>query len=277
MNVGIVGTGHLGSTLIEGLYSTDDGDLNVFGFNRTRKKITRLHKKYPQLIICKDVETVVRNSQILVFAVPYSFIETLSDSVVGTIRREQPLILALCGYVPIELLQHSLPTKVAKAYPNINWAVRKGVTIVHFGSRFKVRDKNPILHFLRRVGDVYEVSEHQFRPYSNLMSCGPALWMRLIDLFITANTRAYPIDPKLGLEMAQKTIEGTFCLMKGKKLGIEKVAEKVAGRGGTTEVGVRCFEKSLPKIFADTVKQIALRDGERINKLGGKWTKKSRT
>lgn len=276
MNVGIVGTGNLGPALIEGIYSTDYHDVSVFGYNRTRKKIARLGRKYPRLRICNKVETVVIRSQVLIFAVPFSFIQELSDSVIATIRRKQPLILALCGYVPIRLLQHYFPTKVAKAYPNINWAVGKGVMLIHFGSQFNIKDKKCILSILTRVGDVYEVSEDQFRPYCNLMSCGPALWMRLIDLFVAANVGEYNIDPKLGMEMAQKTIEGTFRLMKEKNYSIEKVIGKVAGRGGTTEAGLKCFEKFLPEIFADTVEQIAWRDSERINRLGRKWPDNSK-
>jgi competence protein ComER len=264
MNVGIVGTGNIGSTLIEGIYYSHTFRENVFAFNRTRKKVEDLGSKYPCLNVCNRMDDVVAQSSILILAVPFSCIQNLSNSVSNLLRDKGPLVIALCGYAPMDLLEQYLPTKVAKAYPNINWAIREGVTIVHFGKRCNIEDKKKVIDFLEVLGAAYEVCENKLRPLANITGCGPALWAKMIQLFIQGNAEKYGIDDKIGMELAQKTIQGTFRLMQEKGWNVEQVIDKVVSPGGTTEIALKYFESFLPRVFKDTIEEISGRDRERL-------------
>lgn len=270
MKLGVIGTGNMGSTFIEGIYSVRHHGITVFAYNRTKEKIRVLSRKYSELNVCHDIQEVIEGSMVLVFAVPFSFIQRLPHSVITVLQKKEPLTIVLSSYVPIKLLQKYLTKKVIKAYPNINWSIGSGVTILHFGTHINENEKKTIINLLARIGAVYEVPEDQFRPFGNLMSCGPALWIKLIDLFVEANVRRYSVDSALGFEVAQKTIEGTFRLMRERGFDRERIIKTVVSPGGTTEVGLDCFEQSLPRIFDDTVEQIGLREEKRIQGLEAK-------
>jgi len=267
MNIGVIGLGEMGSTFLEGLFSAGYQDIEVFAYNRTGKKTYALHEKFPGLTVSNTIEAVIDKSTILVLALPFSVIQGFPPPVVSALKEKKPLTIVFCGYVPMRLLQRHLMTKVVKAYPNINWAIGLGVTVLHFGFQFNQNEKTTIFDFLSRISDVYEISEDHFRPFSNLMSCGPALWIKMIDLFIKANVERYSIDYALAFEVTRKTIEGTFKLMKEKNCSSEELIRMVARPGGATEVGLNCFEQFLPEIFNNTIEQISSRDNSRIQKL----------
>lgn len=116
---------------------------------------------------------------------------------VGTLRK-----VGSKYYVSVKVLNLDLTVSRVVRIPECNWTVGMGVTIVNFG-RFMTRDnKEEIITFLSNIGVVYEVGEEQFRAIANLMSCGPALWAKLIDLFVEANVKKYGIDDKLGFEVS---------------------------------------------------------------------------
>ena len=144
MNIGIVGTGNIGSTLIDGLLAAESRDIRLFAYDQMQAKITTLGAKYPELTICDGIETVAQNSEVIVFAVPFTSIQRLSGADRTAIESHESLVLALCGYAPLNLLEKYLPAKVAKAFPNINWAVGSGVTMVMVGERFTELDKQMI-------------------------------------------------------------------------------------------------------------------------------------
>ena len=266
MKLGVIGTGNMGSTLIQGVYSVCS-DVDIFAFNRSNNKLLALKMEYEQLNICHQMEMVVEKSDLLVLAVPYSAISAFPISLVKCLNERRTLTIVLSGYVPMKLLEKCIPSKVTKAYPNVNWAVGSGVTIVNFGTRLTVSDKETILEFFSKLGFACEVTEGQLRPFANLMSCGPALWISLISLFVEANVTKYAIAYGLGLEMAQKTIEGTLQLMKQKHLDARGVIDKVAGPGGVTEVGLKLFQELIPGVFSRVIETMDSRDKQRIKSL----------
>ena len=193
MKIGIIGAGKMGSSLIEGLYSTKRKD-QVFLYNRTYEKALGLKKRFDKIEIAHTPELLIQNTELVVFAVPFSFIKNVGMKVIDALKTVNPLAIALCGYVSLEILEKYLPGKVLKAFPNINWACGSGVTIVSFGDRVNASERRVVIEFLSTLGDVHEVAEAEFRAFSNLMSCGPALWFKIIDLFLEANVMKYGIN-----------------------------------------------------------------------------------
>jgi len=264
--IGIIGTGKMGSTLVEGLYSTNQKD-QIFVYNRTYEKALCLKNRFNQLEIVNTPEAVVENSGVVVLAVPFSFIKNMSMAVFNTLKSVNPFVIVLCGYVPLKILEKHCPGKVAKAFPNINWACGSGVTIVSFGDQIKASERPMVLEFLSSLGDVYEVEEAEFRAFSNLMSCGPALWLKIIDLFIKANVMKYGINRALAFEVSEKTILGTFKLMHKNGFKFDEIINLVSTPGGVTEVGLSIFEKYLPAVFSKTIEMISKRDVARMKAL----------
>jgi competence protein ComER len=251
MSIGVIGLGRLGSALVRGLFG-DKGDESVYGFNRSPGKGSALKRECPGLLVCNSAAEVIELCDVIfVWTKPDDAMSIMEDNA-ALIAARHPLLVSCALNVPMS--HHS--GRWAECYPNINMAVGKGVTVIHYAPSLPESDRTRLRDILSRVGTVYESTAEDMPYYSALCSCGPALYAMMTELLADVLCSRRGFDRALCRRMVRETVLGTALLQEADASDAAEVAHRVAHPGGSTDAGLRHLKTVLPGIYEQMLKDM---------------------
>ncbi len=244
MNIGIIGLGRLGGALARGLCGGPNEN-RVYAFNRTRGKAVTLAARHPGLSILDSEREVLETCDpVFVWTKPEDALTILSKNA-DLIRIRQPLLVSCSLDVPLA----EYATRWAKCHPNVNMAVRKGVTLVQYAPDLSDEDRTLIHGILSRIGTVYACSAEDLPFYSGLTSCGPALYATMLETLVDTMAARRGYDGDTCRRMVLETVLGTMLLQDEDGIDAAEVVRRVAHPGGSSERGVTILESILPDLY----------------------------
>lgn len=249
MKVGFIGTGSMGSILIESFI--ESGALlakEIIASNRSRRKVEQLAERYEGLRMAASNKEVVEQSQLVFLCVkPSEFKHVLSEIKLFTLPTQ--IIVSITSPVMIADLEQQLNCKIAKVIPSITNYVMSGVTLCVYGDRLQQDDKQTLDRLLSYVSEPIMVLEKFTRVSSDISSCGPAFFSLLLQKFIDAAVEesgvSYPVASRLACEM----LLGTGKLLTEGGFTPIELQQRVAVPGGITAEGLRLLDKELTGVF----------------------------
>lgn len=143
MKVGFIGTGSMGSLLIDTfLRSGALEPCDVLASNRSQGKLLELQKLHPGLNVCaSNCETASGSDIVFLCVKPLQF-KALADEIAPCLRSEQ-IVVSITSPVQLQHLESVLPSKIAKIIPSITHSVRSGTSLCIFGSRLNKKTGCP--------------------------------------------------------------------------------------------------------------------------------------
>ncbi|NEW05146.1 late competence protein ComER [Paenibacillus sp. SYP-B3998] len=253
MKVGFIGTGSMGSILIEAfIHSGAFNPEQIIAGNRTINKVERLAETYPGLKVARSNREVVTESDLVFLCVKPSEFKTVIDEIKKDVLSSQ-MFVSITSPVLLRHLEGLLPAKISKIIPSITNYVLSGATLCIHGNRMQPEDKEWIENVLTHISTPIRVSEHYTRISSDLSSCGPAFLAYFIQSFIEAAVVETGISIEEATLLASEMTLGTGRLLTTGGFSPAQLQKRVSVPGGITAEGLRIMENELAGMFQHVI------------------------
>lgn len=237
--IAIIGSGHIGSALAEGLVRSGIRAQQIIVAGPTVLQNRKLKKLGIQTM--PDNSDAIRAANWIFLAVKPTIVSFVLKEIQYAIEGKVVISLA-AGVRTTTLKKYARQMRIARIMPNIPIAVNKGV-IGYFSSDLVKEEKNELLNLLSGMGVVIEVkSERDLDIITLLSGCGPGIVAFLIAT-LANNAKRLGLSAKTANLLAQQTFKGTLAYLAHANLSPEKLIKFVATKGGVTEAILTDFAK----------------------------------
>ncbi|RYL91557.1 late competence protein ComER [Sporolactobacillus sp. THM7-4] len=249
MKIGVIGTGTMGSLIIEALIKSKSvKPSHIWMTNRTEEKARNLANAYPGLTVCPTPHEVIKHAAIVFLCIkPLQFFPLL-QSVQNTWRPDQ-LAVSITSPITLTQLEKMISCSVTRVVPSIVNQALAGSTLVTFGTSMNDRQKTKIWTLLENFSHPVEISEKNIRVASDLSSCGPAFLSFLLEKMIEGAVRSTPISEDDATELVTQMVIGFGKLLEDQTFTLTELREKVTVKGGVTGVGLNVLKTGYGGVF----------------------------
>lgn len=253
MKVGFIGTGSMGSILIDAFIAS--GALRptqVFASNRTLEKATLLAQRHPGLNVCSSNSETVRNCDIVFVCVKPLQYKALIEEIGDDVRPDQ-ILVSITSPVQIHHLEHALACKIAKVIPSITHLTLSGASLCMYGARIDAEDRLVLEKLLSSISEPLEIKEALVRISSDFSSCGPAFISFFVDQWVEAAVEMTGIGREQAISLAGEMLLGTGRLLTEGGFHPLELQERVAVPGGITAEALALLKQSLNGVFHELI------------------------
>lgn len=246
MQIGIIGIGNIGKSLIERL--SDKYKVSASDIEQGECKGVK---------IVADNAKVAGNSDIILLAVKPQHISNVLDS----IREKAKDKLVITFAAGLKLDSYDIDARLIRVMPTIAMKTRESMSTYMLGSKCTEEDKKAVEEILGHLGKTLQVTDESLLDViTGLSGSGIAYFIRIIDEFIKTGKARGIEDPK---EIVLQTVKGAIALME--KEESDELIRTIASEGGTTELGLKELEeKELSKILHGVIDKTI----DRCNSIG---------
>ncbi|MEK5407563.1 late competence protein ComER [Paenibacillus polymyxa] len=254
MKVGFIGTGSMGSLLIESFIHSDAlKPQQILASNRTYSKVAELARRYPGLHAAQSNRETAAESDILFICVKPLESKTVTDEIRNVITEEQ-IVVSITSPVQIRILEHALKAKVSKIIPSITHQIGSGASLCIHGNRITEEDRSLLEELMSHISRPIRVKESHTRITSDFSSCGPAFLAFFMDQWIQAAVQATGIDRTELCALAGEMIIGTGKLLTEGGMTPAELQARVAVPGGITAEALALLDISLHSVFPELIR-----------------------
>jgi competence protein ComER len=269
MNIGFIGTGSMGSILIESFIQS--GALRpqeMIASNRSSNKINQLIQRHQGLRLANNNADVVLQSSIIFLCVkPSEFKQVIAD-IQPHVSTSQ-IIISITSSITLTYLEDQLNGKIAKIIPSITNYVLSGATLCIYGERMLREDMLEIERLLAYISEPIRIHEQFTRVTSDISSCGPAFFALILQKFIEAAVEETGISYAEANRLASEMLLGTGKLLTIGGFTPQELQKRVSVPGGITAEGIRLLEEKLDGVFNQLIHITHAKFEEDKRKLNG--------
>ncbi|MEK5523577.1 late competence protein ComER [Heyndrickxia sp. FSL W8-0423] len=249
MKVGIIGTGNMGSILVESfIHGKAISPSDFYITNRTRTKAEILQDKFPTIHVCENPADVIKHSELI-------FICVKPHDIYPLIKQNQPLfttdkcVVSITSPISVEQLDSVLDTACARAIPSITNRALSGVSLLSFSENCDDHWKRKIQQLFSYISKPIEIDQKITRVSSDIVSCGPAFFSYISQRFIDGAVAKTDIDQRTATILTGEMLGGLGELLKKGYYSLPTLQEKVCVKGGITGEGIKVLEAELGDVF----------------------------
>ncbi|USB34414.1 late competence protein ComER [Paenibacillus sp. YPG26] len=267
MRIGFIGTGSMGSLLIESfLRSGALQPRQITATSRTLTRTERLSAKYPGLqAVSSNVQTVLQSDIIFLCVKPLEFPDVLTE--IKESLNSQQIIVSITSPVRISHLEGILPCKVAKIVPSITHAVLSGASLCMYGQRILPEDRLLLEQLISSVGTPVLIEEDHVRAASDISSCGPAFLAFIFGLWADSAAELSGLQRATAVHLGAEMLLGTGRLLTEGGYSLEQLIQRVAVPGGVTAEGLSVLKQHLISVFPELIQTTAHKHEHDLAKL----------
>jgi competence protein ComER len=249
MRWGVIGTGNMGSVLIDAWLTNGVVEQNKLSIhNRTLSKAYDIKDTYTNIQVCNSPEAVVQKSDIIFVCVKPLQVLPLLKLLKPHLNPSQ-CIISITSPISVKELEQAVPCQTARIIPSITNRAGYGVTLATFSDDMDEAMKGYLRQSLRLFSEPVEIDESITRVSSDIVSCGPAFISYLVQSFIRAGNEYADLDTEKGYFLAEKMIVGFGKLIEDGHYSLEELQKKVTVAGGVTGAGLKVFDQELGDLF----------------------------
>jgi pyrroline-5-carboxylate reductase len=265
--IGIIGFGSMGSMLVtKFIESCSIENNNLYVSNRRIEKMDSLTNVFPSIHICNSNYETADASDIIIICTKPLEIRNVLDEIKPALNFRKHLI-SINGSLKLENIESVYQGKISKIMPSLTAEINKSITLVCHNNLVTDTDKQCLLQLLEILGEVYEIPEEEFGMASELTSCMPGLLASMFDILSNSAKKHTSLSEDTIRLMIMKTVHATAQLMLEKKMNFTEMIERVATKGGITEVGTRVLEENLPEVYDQLFEKTLLKRKDTVDKL----------
>jgi pyrroline-5-carboxylate reductase len=270
-NIGIIGYGSMGKMLLDGFADSMLVDREkLFISTKTRSKLVEL--ELSGFSVCESNCALVEVCDIIfICAKPLEVYDILNE-IRPALTSEKHLV-SIAGSVSIANIEKFHNGKVSRILPTIISSVKNGVTLVCHNEKINDNDKEDIRVLLQPFSHVDYTPENEFDLVSHLTSCAPGLFAAIFKEYVNVAKSHSEIPVERIRDLVLKTLTGTAIYLEKESPDFDMMVQRVATKGGTTEVGVEVLAEKLPAVFGEMFTKTLKRQRERENKVEEQYRK----
>ncbi|WEV39768.1 pyrroline-5-carboxylate reductase [Lactobacillus sp. ESL0684] len=239
MKIGFIGTGKIGSSIIQGLLHADVVSQDIYVYDGGHRSAQALAKKAGLHLINEYGD--FNNCRAVVVAVGGDAQETIINDL-GQVYHG---IIISTGGGDLTLINRQIVADASfvKAVPNTPVQIGEGITVVSFIPNESSEVIDTVKAIFSQMGDVYVVDETLLGIYGTIAGCTPAY----VDLMIEALSDAAVQNGVKRTEsyaIIEKMLLGTAKLALTNQKLPEELKDEVTTPGGSTIRGVTKLEEA---------------------------------
>lgn len=256
-NIVIIGGGHIGVALVDGLIAGGVRTKRITVIGRTHSSLLSAKKR--GVAVSTDLRSVIKKAAIVFLAVRPNVLLGLLDDL-KTIKKST-ILVSLSAGVSMRVIQSRLPgIQVSRVMPNLPIGIGEGVLGVLYGNLSRPSSAR-LRALLSKLGLVVEVdSEEELSTVTLIGGCGPGIVASFIVSLAKEATR-HGITPKDSETIALQVVKGTIDHIESGRHSASEYAQAVQTKGGVTERIVKTlvksgFNRSLAKALVEGRRKI---------------------
>lgn len=267
MKIGIIGTGSMGSILIESfIESTAVTPSQLIITNRTIDKAYAFKEKYPELQVVESSKDVAREANILFICVkPLQFHPVLKE--LSSLLSKDQILISITSPISITQLESVVPCKTVRIIPSITNRALSGTSLVTLGSTCTTDDYEILQSLLTHISTPVLIEENITRVASDIASCGPAFFSYLVQSFVEAAVRNTEISKEEATQLASEMMIGLGKLLEKGIFTLPTLQERVTVQGGVTGEGLKVLQEEIGDMFDLLFKQTHVKYDEDLEKI----------
>lgn len=267
MNIGIIGTGNMGTIMVEALI---DGRAvspsSMMITNRTKSKALLLKDKYKEIRVGANAEEVASQSDLLFICVKPLDIFNMLDRINPHLSPEK-CVISITSPVSTSQIEKKVSCSTVRVIPSITNRALAGVTLITYGKNCSDHWKTNIEKLISRISVPVNIDEKITRVASDIVSCGPAFFSYLLQGFIQAAVKETAIDKETATVFASEMIIGLGELLKQGHYTLPSLQEKVCVKGGITGEGIKVLDNELGDMFEHIFQATHAKFKEELDKV----------
>lgn len=253
MQIGIIGTGNMGTIIAESLLiSKAVQEENLYITNRTREKALKIKVAFPKIHVLPSPEEVVKKAHVVFICLKPLDIYPLLDRI-GPLFREDQCLVSITSPITTEQLESVVSCSCIRAIPSITNRALSGVSLFTYGKNCTDEWKEKVTGLFSAISKPIEIDESITRVASDIVSCGPAFFSLLLQKFIDAAVKETTIEKEKAEILTAEMMIGMGELLKKQIYTLPSLEKKVNVKGGITGKGLEVLEKSS---IGDTFRQL---------------------
>lgn len=249
MNIGVIGTGNMGTLLVDAFVEAHAVNPSCFTIiNRTATKALHLKEKHPSIHIAASIkELIIRSDFILICVKPLEIYPILHQY--ADLFTKEKCLVSITSPVNVEQLQSVVATNVARVIPSITNRALSGISLCTFGHSCSEHWRAIIYTLFQSISTPVEIEEEVTRVASDIVSCGPAFFSYLLQQFIHAAVCETKITHEQATELASGMLIGMGTLLEKNHFSLPSLQQQVCVKGGITGEGIQIMENELGDMF----------------------------
>ncbi|WP_026693932.1 late competence protein ComER [Peribacillus kribbensis] len=249
MRIGVIGTGNMGTILIESLL--DSGAVAPGNFiitNRSLAKADHLKAAFPEIHVETSPEKTAIKADLLFICVKPLDMFPIIQSISPYLAPEKCLV-SITSPISVDQLESQVPCSCARMIPSITNRALAGVSLLSFGKSCTDEWEEKVRSLAASISRPVPISNGITRVSSDIVSCGPAFFSYLARRFIEGACAATKIDEETATELTENMLIGLGELLKKGFYTLPALEEKVCVKGGITGEGIKIMEQELGDVF----------------------------
>lgn len=259
--LGFIGTGSMGSLLIEAFIKAGAPEDHFHVTNRSLHKAKALQEKYRGIHIHQDALSIAKEAEWLFICTKPLEMVTVLDKLSAHIKPGQ-VIITITSPLQVEeteLLVNNQEIPVARFIPSIVNLSLTGPSLITFSERCTEGMRNDLRDLFSTISTPVLIDPSVTRVASDIASCGPAFISFLVERMIKGAVEERNIDEKTATAIAESMLIGYGELMKQKYFDLSSLQKRVTVPGGVTGVGLKVLNNEtgdmFHKLFRETEKK----------------------
>lgn len=240
MNVGVIGYGNLGSSIVDGLIvSNFKGSIYA-----SKRNWENTNQPYPESVTyTSSNKELIENCSILIIALkPYNVISFLTEYAHLIDKSKHTIISVATGITCDEMNSVIEGVDIFRAMPNTAIAVSESITAICDYSD-NLNRKDVVDTVFQSVGTVIWINEELMESATVLGACGIAYVLRFMRAMIQGGIEV-GFDAKTATKIVAQTVKGAAELIIKNNSHPEEEIDKVTTPKGCTIVGLNEMEHS---------------------------------
>lgn len=249
MNIGIIGTGNMGTIVIEALVESKAADPEKLIIqNRTKLKAEGVAQIYPGITVAESPDEVASKADIVFICVKPLDIHPLLKEISHQLSHEK-CIVSITSPISVSELESVVDCSVARIIPSITNRSLSGSTLITFGENCSVWYQNTLHSLVSKFSKPVYIEEDTTRIASDIAACAPAFFSYLIQRFIDAAVEETEINKEDATTLASNMLVGMGKLLEKEIYTLPTLQEKVCVKGGVTGEGIKALDAEVGQLF----------------------------
>ena len=261
--IGIIGTGNMGETLIEGLITFAKlKPHNIFASDIDEKKLKKIQAKFNIQITTSNNQLLEKVDIVIIAVKPQNIKHLLNE--ISEQDKNHDVLISIAAGIETSFIESSIRKEipVIRVMPNICATVNAAVSAISGGKYSSDEALQIVKEIFTSIGKVVETNEALMDVVTGLSGSGPAYIFLAIEALSDAGVN-------LGLSREVSTILAAQTTLGAAKMVLEtgkapgELKDMVTSPGGTTIQGLHALERyNFQTALIDAVKAATERSKE---------------
>lgn len=256
--IGFIGCGHMASAIIKGIlysgfFSMDEVIASEMSEEFALKKQTELG-----IEVITDNKILAKTSDVIILATKPNAIKDVLSEIKDELSGDK-LIVSIAAGVSTKTIEEAAEKEIAviRVMPNAGAMILEGMSGIVKGKFAKDEHIEFVKELFSKIGKCIVVDEDKIDIVTAISGSGPAFFYKTINEIARAGEKL-GLDYEKALLLSIQTAIGSAKIMLESDLTPEELIERIATKGGCTEVGVNFMnEQKTDKLFLQLITKTA--------------------